>query len=154
MGVKAEVEKTRTSFPSEDEVIETSGKGVEEESEGKKGSNEWVELTVEIPGFRDDDAMPIFLAAMLSEALLADANFTSRLWINRRYHWKLYLDVRTPSSTIKNYKDKYTNSRIGLTAVPATVISLTPPISHFAPRASIHTAAEIEVRGRRGPSIR
>jgi exosome complex component RRP42 len=59
----------------------------------RKGSNEWVEMTVEIPGYRDDDASTVFLAAMLSEALLADGEFVRRLWINRRFHWKLYLDI-------------------------------------------------------------
>lgn len=93
MGVKAEVEKSRASYRPH-EHLEVSGNDDEEEEEkGKKGLNEWVELTVEIPGFRDDDAMPIFLAAMLSEALLADAQFTRRLWINSRFHWKLYLDI-------------------------------------------------------------
>jgi exosome complex component RRP42 len=97
VGVKAEVEKSWASYRPH-EHLEVSGNDDEEEEEkGKKGLNEWVELTAEIPGFRDDDAMPIFLAAMLSEALLADAQFTRRLWINSRFHWKLYLDVRYPS---------------------------------------------------------
>ncbi|KAI5863453.1 hypothetical protein GGS23DRAFT_567108 [Durotheca rogersii] len=30
---------------------------------------------------------------MLSEALLADGEFTKKLWINRRFHWKLYIDI-------------------------------------------------------------
>ena len=37
--------------------------------------------------------MPVFLAALLSEALLADGEFTGRLWINSRFHWRLYIDV-------------------------------------------------------------
>ena len=91
VGVKAEVEKSRSSYLSHDEFDTAIG---DDEDSGKKGLNEWVELTVEIPGFRDDDSMPVFLAAMLSEALLADAQFTRTLYINRRFHWKLYLDVR------------------------------------------------------------
>lgn len=59
----------------------------------QKGERDWLELSVEIPGFRDDDSMPVFMAAMLSEALLADAEFTGRLWINSRFHWKIYVDV-------------------------------------------------------------
>jgi exosome complex component RRP42 len=90
VGVKAEVEKSRPGYHVSGEE-ETRG-----EADDKRGLDEWVELTVEIPGFRDDDSMPVFLAAMLSEALLADAEFTSRLWINRRFHWKLYLDVSPP----------------------------------------------------------
>lgn len=98
VGIKAEVEKSRASYGlgstedgSDDEDEET--RRIDNEEAEKKGLNEWVEMSVEIPGFRDDDSMPIFLAAMLSEALLADGEFTSRLWINRRFHWKLYLDV-------------------------------------------------------------
>ncbi|KAI0974779.1 hypothetical protein F4678DRAFT_420827 [Xylaria arbuscula] len=58
-----------------------------------RGENDWVELTVEIPGYRDDDSGTVFLATMLSEALLADGELTKKLWINRRFHWKLYLDI-------------------------------------------------------------
>jgi exosome complex component RRP42 len=88
VGVKAEVEKSRPVF-----LREEVGEGDEEEGEGRNGRNEWVEISVEVPGFRDDDSMPVFLAAMLSEALLADGSFVERLYINSRYHWKLYLDV-------------------------------------------------------------
>lgn len=90
VGVKAEVEKTKLSYSDYRE--EEAGED-EEEAKGKRGSNEWVELSVEIPGFRDDDSMPVFLAALLSEALLADGEVVERLRINRRFHWKLYLDV-------------------------------------------------------------
>ncbi|KAG9248581.1 ribosomal protein S5 domain 2-type protein [Calycina marina] len=88
VGVKAEVEKSRARYTHADE----DGEGIVEEDEGR-GLNEWVELCVEIPGMRDDDSMPVFLAAMMSEALLADGEFTRRLYINRRFHWKLYLDI-------------------------------------------------------------
>ncbi len=102
MGIKAEVEKSRPSWQSSGDDLNV---GEDDEDEGearerggggkqKGGLNEWVDVNVEIQGFRDDDAMPVFLAAMLSEALLADGEFTNRLWINRRFHWKLYLDVR------------------------------------------------------------
>ncbi|TVY29726.1 Exosome complex component [Lachnellula hyalina] len=84
VGVKAEVEKSVPSYVGHGE-----GGGGDEE----KGRNEWVEIGVEIPGMRDDDSMPVFLAAMLSESLLADGAFTARLWINSRFHWKLYLDI-------------------------------------------------------------
>jgi exosome complex component RRP42 len=92
VGVKAEVEKTRPSY--HDYAQAEGGEEKEEGSGGrKKGSNDWVELNVEIPGFRDDDSMPVFLAALLSEALLADGEVVERLRINRRFHWKVYLDV-------------------------------------------------------------
>ncbi|KAK0626280.1 ribosomal protein S5 domain 2-type protein [Immersiella caudata] len=85
VGVKAEVEKTR----GVEEGVEES----EVREDEKEGRSEWVELTVEIPGVRDDDGGTAFLSAMLGEALLSDGGFVKRLWINRRWHWKLYLDI-------------------------------------------------------------
>ncbi|KAF1994601.1 hypothetical protein P154DRAFT_548962 [Amniculicola lignicola CBS 123094] len=58
-----------------------------------RGRDAWVEMSVEIPGFRDDDALPVFLAAMLRETLLATGALTDRLHINRRFHWKLCIDI-------------------------------------------------------------
>lgn len=88
MGIKAEVEVTAASYSD----------GAE-----RKGRNEWVEIGVEVPGMRDDDSMPVFLAAMLGEALLADGGCTGRLWINGRFHWKLYIDVFPPSFFSLNF---------------------------------------------------
>jgi len=84
VGVKAEVERTKFTTTTETEEIER---------EEGSGRTEWVELTVEIPGIRDDDAGTAFLAAMLSEALCADGDLVRRLRINRRFHWKMFLDV-------------------------------------------------------------
>ncbi|KAK6084931.1 3' exoribonuclease family protein [Seiridium cupressi] len=113
VGVKAEVEKTKLS-PYEDangnprnskgsknrkgkDARDESGERSEEEGEADgvqaKGSKDWVDVSVEVPGFRDDDSTTVFMSTMLSEALLADGEFTKRLWINRRFHWKMYLDV-------------------------------------------------------------
>lgn len=99
VGVKAEVEKSVTREGNRE--IDPRGEPGGDEDEDQKasrdssraGDNAWVEMTVEIPGFRDDDSMPVFLAALLNEALLADGEFTRRLWINSRFHWKLYVDV-------------------------------------------------------------
>ncbi|CAG8954032.1 hypothetical protein HYFRA_00009132 [Hymenoscyphus fraxineus] len=88
VGVKAEVERSSGISRYENEDGEGNG-----EEGVKKGRNEWVEISVDIPGVRDDDSNPIFLAAVLSEALLADGEFVERLWINRHFHWRLYLDV-------------------------------------------------------------
>ncbi|ROW03725.1 hypothetical protein VMCG_05470 [Cytospora schulzeri] len=109
VGVKAEIEKTRARYGAgntllETELIEAGGAGGDdddvEDSEDKggrrgdvQGEPGWVEIAVEIPGTRDDDANTIYLAEMLNEALLADGEFVKRLWINRRFHWKLYLDI-------------------------------------------------------------
>lgn len=91
--MKAEVEKS-TGYSREDKVDDE-----EEEGGLKRGRNEWVEISVDIPGVRDDDSNPVFLAAMLGEALLADGGFVERLWINRKFHWRLYLDVCFPVLT-------------------------------------------------------
>lgn len=78
---------------------ESEGLVEEEEEEGEAdmgkalGSNDWVDISVEIPGYRDDDSNTVFLSSMLSEALLADGEFTKKLCINRRFHWKVYIDV-------------------------------------------------------------
>ncbi|EEU42441.1 uncharacterized protein NECHADRAFT_40151 [Fusarium vanettenii 77-13-4] len=79
VGVKAEIEKTAG--------------GEEDQGEEDRTRGDWIELAVEIPGQRDDDASTVFLAEMLREALLADKEFAKKLRINRRFHWRLYLDV-------------------------------------------------------------
>lgn len=98
VGVKAEIEKTASPFGAEidgEEAPETrKDAGKKEEV---KGNNDWLEIAVEIPASREDDAATVFLANMLSEALLADGEFTKKLRINSRFHWKLYLDVCPPS---------------------------------------------------------
>lgn len=102
VGVKAEVEKSRwRPAAGQQESMLTVATGDvmmrddnEEEDESKgKGQNAWIEMSVEIPGFRDDDPLPVFLAAMLTESLLASGALKDRLYINRRFHWKLYVDV-------------------------------------------------------------
>ncbi|KAI0025665.1 ribosomal protein S5 domain 2-type protein [Xylariomycetidae sp. FL0641] len=101
VGVKAEVERTTRRGPAAQRQKQEEEEEKEEESSSKKEvSNDWVEMTVEIPGYRDDDSSTVFLAAMLSEALLADGTFAARLWINRRFHWKLYLDIILISSPL------------------------------------------------------
>ncbi|XXG97167.1 iso-1-cytochrome c [Hypoxylon texense] len=104
VGVKAEVERTqplRSNAPFFDDSQEGEEVPKEEEKQrpkkkkknNKKGSKDWVEITVEIPGYRDDDSSTVFLATMLSEALLADGEFAEKLVINWRFHWRLYIDI-------------------------------------------------------------
>ncbi|EFW98905.1 3 exoribonuclease family protein [Grosmannia clavigera kw1407] len=108
VGVKADVEKTRRTGREDDddgdEDVEGGEKGGEDKKDGNgvsastsasstSGASSWVEVTVEIPGLRDDDSNTVFLAALLAEALLADGNLAQALRINRRFHWKLYLDI-------------------------------------------------------------
>ncbi|CAI6097091.1 unnamed protein product [Clonostachys chloroleuca] len=80
VGVKAEIEKTPDA---------QSGGDADE----KKARGDWVEISVEIPSQRDDDAATVFLGEMLREALLGDGEFAKKLWINRRFHWRLHIDI-------------------------------------------------------------
>ncbi|KAL7914528.1 arginine-tRNA-protein transferase [Trichoderma velutinum] len=97
VGVKAEIEKTVDPLGGEhyqEYVKSASGVGGgDAEEDRREARGEWLEMTVEIPGLRDDDAGTVFLAELLREALLADGEFAKKLWINRRFHWRLYLDV-------------------------------------------------------------
>lgn len=86
VGVKAEVERTEGA----------SRTTVDERGEGF-GRAEWVELTVEIPGLRDDDSMTVVLASLLLEAVRADGAFLRRLRINARWNWRIYIDVSVES---------------------------------------------------------
>ena len=115
VGVKAEVEKTATKIvcsgllplpASHDDKQQREGKlqlegpvcdndddGTSDSDSDRRYFNDWVELAVEIPGVRDDDAGTTYVSNMLAEALLADGELIKRLCINRRFHWKMYLDV-------------------------------------------------------------
>ncbi|KAH7366825.1 exosome complex exonuclease RRP42 [Plectosphaerella cucumerina] len=98
VGVKAALEKTPDPYGTSEESRTQGGGGAGEDGgeEGQahlKGRSEWLDLSIEIPDTRDDDAGTVFLASMLTEALLADGEFAKKLYINRRFHWKLYLDI-------------------------------------------------------------
>jgi exosome complex component RRP42 len=153
VGIKAEVEKSRPSYQAVDDLTigeddddeeDEDTRRSEKEAEQKKGLNEWVEMSVEIPGFRDEDSMPVFLAAMLSEALLADGDFTRRLWINRKFHWKLYLDVcyNTPLVYFR------ANMKIDSVAFSAVVVSSTTAVPDYASCSSFYETPQVKVRTR------
>lgn len=94
VGVKAEVEKSQwRPSPEARDMDMRDADGDADDAKGK-GQNSWIEMSVEIPGFRDDDPLPVFLASMLTESLLASGALKDRLYINNRFHWKLYIDVR------------------------------------------------------------
>ena len=118
VGVKAEVEKSQAVFWAGGEVeaegvlglgdgsagdveMDEQDDGDEERNRIGKGEDSWLEVAIEIPGMRDDDALPIFLSAMLTEALLADGKLKDRLWINSRFHWRLYIDVSRNTSCVE-----------------------------------------------------
>lgn len=98
MGVKAEVERTNSNNHVLRVDDDDDGGG------GGGGSSSWVHMAIEIPGFRDDDALPVFLAEMMRESLVVgggssslsndhDDGLKGRLVINQRWHWRLYIDV-------------------------------------------------------------
>ena len=113
VGVKAEVEKSNNASTATGEVeaegvlglghggggdVDMDEEDDEEQQNGQrraqgKGEESWLAVDIDIPGLRDDDALPVFLSAMLTEALLSGDDLKDRLWINRRFHWRLYIDV-------------------------------------------------------------
>jgi exosome complex component RRP42 len=94
VGVKAEVAKTGDgkTLDLEQQVVDDEGEG-KGGAGGRKGESSWIEMSLDIPGYREDDALPVFVASMLTEPLLAGGGLKERLWISRRHHWKLYIDV-------------------------------------------------------------
>ena len=55
----------------------------------------WVDVTIDMPGQRDDDSLAVFLAQMIHEGLVTDETLLRQLFINQKWHWKLYIDVRS-----------------------------------------------------------
>lgn len=89
-GVKGEVERSISIRGGEgggDEGGETNGKA------RGKGMPEWVEVSVEIPGYREDDGIVVFLSKMLWEGVVGDTELLEDLWINQGWHWRIYIDV-------------------------------------------------------------
>ena len=101
VGVKAEVEasvgRNQASLEDDDEAedmeMQDRSQGQSDAEARRVGDKRWVEMTIEIPGYRDDDSLPVYLASMLNEALVATGDLPKMLWINNRFHWKLYIDV-------------------------------------------------------------
>ncbi|KAL4781615.1 ribosomal protein S5 domain 2-type protein [Aspergillus varians] len=114
VGVKAEVEKTSLgvqalSQAQQQEYAKGGDGGAGDGGVGQQGSSSgqgsWVQMAIEIPGFRDDDALPVFLSEMMREPLVESVSgggmgddemvggLKGRLVINRRWHWRLYIDV-------------------------------------------------------------
>ncbi|KAL3474956.1 ribosomal protein S5 domain 2-type protein [Aspergillus californicus] len=114
VGVKAEVERTvlgiqALSQSEQQEYAEGNGDADGGAKQGSSaGQESWVQMSIEIPGFRDDDALPVFLSEMMREPLVESVSggktgvdeeggmvggLKGRLVINRRWHWRLYIDV-------------------------------------------------------------
>lgn len=87
VGIKVEVENTLSQASAK------QGAGSVEDEEEVRGRDDWLEVSINIPGVRDDDTLSAFLSALLSEAVLAGSTLKERLVINTRFHWRLYVDV-------------------------------------------------------------
>ncbi|KAI9832350.1 MAG: hypothetical protein M1826_002036 [Phylliscum demangeonii] len=107
VGVKAEV------APSAAGMIDDGG------VDRAQADDSWVTLSIDIPGVREDDGLPVYLAAMLTEALVVSSaasaaspasaasastaagakggkgitSLSRKLYINRRFHWRLCIDI-------------------------------------------------------------
>lgn len=110
VGVRAEVEKTilkgrGLAKDGEDDVGMTGTDDLDFRQSGP-GRASWVNLTLTLPGLRDDDKDLVFLEEMLREVLLAPSSAETRLSagagasslqdalvINTRWHWRLHIDV-------------------------------------------------------------
>lgn len=98
VGIKAEVEKTARVInptnegPPTDDQMDESDAAPNSDSNPKPGSPSWIELSIDMPGQREDDQLPIFLASMLKGSLHSSA-LLSKLYLNERWHWRLYIDV-------------------------------------------------------------
>lgn len=142
--MKAEIEKTAGA--SEEVVI--VGDGSDRKDETVRG--DWIQIAVEIPGTRDDDASTVFLGEMLREALLADGEFAKKLWINRRFHWRLYLDVRHALSIIADWSTIWDTDSLpaGFADFTSSFISPASPFTHHASRPSRDEVTTAQVRRR------
>lgn len=98
VGIKAEVEKSArvasanaepTDYGEGDAVGKAAG-APGSSSQRETGSLSWLDLSIDMPGQRDDDQLPIFLSSMLRESL---STLQPKLYLNERWHWHLYIDV-------------------------------------------------------------
>lgn len=168
VGVKAEVEKTvlaadtldSRSLSQHGDALNREG---EEGSAAVSGQGEWVQMSIEIPGFRDDDALPVFLSEMMRESLVGSVaggdvdgakemagGLKGRLVINKRWHWRLYIDVSFSKCFLDFgvYGSSWWLQRYGLSTVnmfsigsaslPTSRIPPPPPLAHNPPRPPQH----------------
>jgi exosome complex component RRP42 len=140
VGIKAQVEKSNARHDAEVDITMDDDAESDETGASKgQGESEWVEMSIDIPGCRDDDTLPVFLSSLLMEALLAGGEVQSRLWINRRFHWKLYIDVclSVQHATLLTRPDS--------PALSASLISAAASLRRDPSGAAHHAAAEAHI---------
>ena len=152
VGVKAQVERSHLRPAAGERGVAVGAEadnGADEDgrpaqAHAGRGDNSWVEMSIELPGYRDDDNLPIFLAAMLVEALLASGELKDRLWINRRFHWKLYIDVRFRSQLTLPGSADFEDP----TYFATPVISIAVALHHCSSGFALCQTSAVEVRAR------
>jgi len=100
--------------------------------------------------------MPVFLAAMISEALLATGDLADKLWINERWHWKLFIDVSIHPSYRLTMDLSIELANIyhkDPTHLSTTLLPYTPSFPHNSSRSAFHSSSGTEVRPRRRPPL-
>ena len=129
-GVKGEVERNFPARCGRERGVEEGGEGRGEGDGGARGGGrpEWVEVSVEIPGYREDDGIVVFLSKMLWEGVVADTELLDGLWINEGWHWKIYIDVSPHSSwlfcvNINNQTNACMNNRYYYSLHPSPIPS-------------------------------
>lgn len=166
VGIKAEVERSKAVSYHRGEGEEGLGTGSvgvqdrdeDEENEGVRkapsGQTGWVEMSIEIPGFRDDDALAVFLSQMLTEALLArgksEGSLEERLVINGGWHWRIYIDVRISGYCLTFCKGRIMADIVIKSLDPAPItaplIPSTSPVPNDTPRTSVDALTKAQER--------
>lgn len=179
VGVKAEVERTvlgtdasADAVPSREEFAD----GVLERKDDGSGSvaavagqGSWVQMSIEIPGFRDDDALPVFLSEMMRESLIGSVSSGSgsasedssgmvdslkgRLVINRRWHWRLYIDVCDISSRLSSSANSGKN-KTGSPSLPTIILPTSSSFPYYSSSAFVDEAPQAEISRRGRSAIR
>lgn len=93
VGVKAELTKTSPRSFRHLKSPAALDSDMEADAPPRTPGRNSIEVSVDIPGQREDDALPVFLSSLLTEALTASPQLSTRLQLNARWHWKLYIDV-------------------------------------------------------------
>ena len=147
VGVRCDVEATigsaqlASSTGAEDDDDDMMRQG------GAGGEADWISLTIEIPGFRDDDSLPVFLGSLLSESLTQSGFLAKRLVINRLWHWRIYIDVSLnppPPST----NQPHPNTILDPSPLPPPILPPPPPLYNNTPRPPRHSTPATHQRSR------
>lgn len=167
VGVKAEVEKTVVSadalkLPQQTQEEYVGNNDGEANQGSSSGHGSWVQMSIEIPGFRDDDALPVFLSEMMREPLVESVSsegsgngemtggLKGRLVINKRWHWRLYIDVRC----LFNLRWAVDSNAVDLgpSSLSTSVLPASATLVNDSSGAPVDEASEIEVQ-RGGRSV-